>query len=376
VSDSFDFKALIIDTPGISSLVPSSPDAEVTLNILKEKIEIAHDLKCVVVVIDATQLARHLYLVKRVTELGHRVCVAVTMADMLERKGASLNFEKLERELGLPVGPIDARTGLGVEKLVEKVKRASHSETPLTKNFQLKPMTTDDIVSIYKWAEGVAQSVLTPGAEQQFDRPDPLTVKVDRFLLHPVWGLVFFVLSMALIFSAIFWFAQPAMDFISGSFERLQGLIEAQFAESWVRNLLTQGLIGGISGVLVFLPQIIILFFAMGYLEDTGYLARGAMLMDRPLSALGLNGRSFMPMLSGFACAIPAMLAARTINSRRERLLTIFVIPLMTCSARLPVYSLLLAFLTPASKPWIGGLAMTGLYLLGIVFVAIRIVSP
>jgi ferrous iron transport protein B len=195
----------------------------------------------------------------------------------------------------------------------------------------------------------------------------------DRILLHPVYGLAIFLAVMCGMFTAIFWFAAPLMDGVDALFGALIATVKARLPESWVADLLADGVIGGTGAVLVFLPQIAILFLLMGWLEDSGYLARGAALVDKPLSKIGLNGRSFVPLLSGYACAIPAMMAARTIPHRRERMLTLLIIPLMSCSARLPVYALLLAFLIPRDMPWLGGLALTGLYLLG--FVAGAVVS-
>jgi ferrous iron transport protein B len=189
----------------------------------------------------------------------------------------------------------------------------------------------------------------------------------DRILLHPVWGLAVFLLVMFAVFTSIFWLASPFMDLIDAGFGLLIGGLKHILPSSWITDMFADGLVGGFGAVLVYLPQILILFFAMGYLEDSGYLARGAALVDKPLSKIGLNGKSFVPLLSGYACAIPAMMAARTIPNRFERNLTIFIIPLLSCSARLPVYTLLLAFLTPKDKPWIGGLALTGLYLLGMI---------
>jgi ferrous iron transport protein B len=190
---------------------------------------------------------------------------------------------------------------------------------------------------------------------------------VDRILLHPVWGLAVFLAAMFVIFTSIFWMATPFMDLIDGGFGWAIDFVKNLLPQSWVVDLIADGVIGGIGSVVIFLPQIVILFFAMGYLEDSGYLARGAALVDKPLSKIGLNGKSFVPLLSGYACAIPAMMAARTIPNRYERNLTLFIIPMMSCSARLPVYTLLLAFITPHDKPWIGGLALTGLYLAGLV---------
>jgi ferrous iron transport protein B len=180
-------------------------------------------------------------------------------------------------------------------------------------------------------------------------------------------------LIMAATFTSIFWIANPFMDLVDKLFGYLSSSATGILGYTWYSDLISDGIISGTGSVLVFLPQILILFLILGLLEDTGYLARGAMLIDKPLSKIGLNGKSFVPMLSGFACAIPAMLAARTISNRRERLLTIFIIPLMSCSARLPVYTLLIAFLTPADKAWLAGIALAVIYLssiLGSILVA------
>src|ERR1039458_2058159 len=178
-------------------------------------------------------------------------------------------------------------------------------------------------------------------------------------------GILFFI--MAATFTSIFWLAQPIMHFIDQSFGYLAKAAHDSIGVPWIGDLLSSGIISGMGSVLVFIPQITILFLILGILEDTGYLARGAMLIDKPLSKIGLNGKSFVPMLSGFACAIPAMLAARTITNKKERYLTIFIIPLMSCSARIPVYALLMAFLFPPEKAWIGGLMLAGVYIFSIV---------
>ena len=168
---------------------------------------------------------------------------------------------------------------------------------------------------------------------------------------------------MAITFTSIFWVAEPLMGYVDELFGLLTDISKSALGNGWLGDLISNGIISGTGSVLVFIPQIIILFLILGILEDTGYLARGAMLVDKPLSKIGLNGKSFVPMLSGFACAIPAMLATRTIQNKKERLLTIFIIPLMSCSARLPVYALLIGFLIPGGKSWIGGLILAAIYL-------------
>jgi ferrous iron transport protein B len=205
--------------------------------------------------------------------------------------------------------------------------------------------------------------ILNPTLKYGSNRPDALTLKIDKYLLSRSWGLLFFFLIMSLTFTSIFWMANPFMELVDELFGYLASSAAGLLGNTWYSDLVADGIISGTGSVLVFFPQILILFLILGLLEDTGYLARGAMLIDKPLSKIGLNGKSFVPMLSGFACAIPAMLAARTISNRRERLLTIFIIPLMSCSARLPVYALLIAFLTPADKAWLAGIALAVIYI-------------
>jgi ferrous iron transport protein B len=213
----------------------------------------------------------------------------------------------------------------------------------------------------------INESLVVLNSPLQNLKPDEFTLKLDRIVLTKFWGLIIFFLIMSLSFTSIFWLAAPLMDLVYDGFSYLsEGAINL-LGDGIFGNLISNGVISGLGSVLVFLPQILILFLIMGLLEDSGYLARGAMLIDKPLSKIGLNGKSFVPLLSGFACAIPAMMATRTITNRRERLLTIFIIPLMSCSARLPVYALLIAFLIPQDKPWIGGLVLASIYIFSIV---------
>jgi ferrous iron transport protein B len=199
------------------------------------------------------------------------------------------------------------------------------------------------------------------------NKVDSATLKIDKLLLHKVWGPVFFFFIMSVAFTSIFWLAEPLMNLVDDLFAFLSFESADLLGNNWFSDFISTGIISGTGSVLVFLPQILILFLLIGLLEDTGYLARGAMLVDKPLSKIGLNGKSFVPMLSGFACAIPAMMAARTIPNKRERFLTIFILPLMSCSARLPVYTLLIAFLLPAEKSWLGGIMLACVYIFSIV---------
>jgi ferrous iron transport protein B len=360
--------ATIIDTPGLASLLPVSPDEAVTVNALFSETN-RPDL--VVAVADVTQLSRHLYLVRQLIELRFPVMVALTMGDLLRKRGQSVEIEKLKSLLDCPVIEIDPRSARDIPNLAQALRdlHAEHGGQPRPTKADQETLAArlDDqaITSLYQTLDQIESLSLKTLPQKAKPRA------VDALLLHPVLGLLIFIATMVGIFTSIFWLAAPFMDAIDGGFGWLIDMSKTHLPASWLTDLFADGLLGGIGAVLVFLPQIVILFLAMGYLEDSGYLARGAALVDRPLSAIGLNGKSFVPLLSGYACAIPAMLAARTITSPFERRLTLFIIPLMSCSARLPVYTLLLSFLLPIDQPWLGGLALTGLYLFGFVLAAL-----
>lgn len=391
------FKCRVMDTPGLSSLIPASLDEKVTVDALFAR----HRPDVVVAVVDANQLSRHLYLVKQLQDLGFNLVIALTMSDLLRKRGLRVASGKLSELMECPVLPLDPRKK---DKLAELGKlaerrwiegRPESGRRPVDEDAYrafAAEMTDERVQQYYAALDEVERLVLADldaegreragktGENQERAEPEAATAAnpakvrlrartdaADRILLHPVWGLGIFLLAMFVIFTSIFWLATPFMDAIDSAFGwGIEGL-KRILPDSWAVDMLADGAIGGVGTVMVFLPQILILFFAMGYLEDSGYLARGAALVDKPLSKIGLNGKSFVPLLSGYACAIPAMMAARTIPNRYERNLTIFIIPLMSCSARLPVYTLLLAFITPRDKPWIGGLALTGLYLAGLV---------
>jgi len=380
VSKKFSFDCLVLDSPGITSLYPKSPDEETSINALFDHPIYRHP-EIVVVTADASQLGRQLYLAKQIIDCKFQVIIAVTMSDLLEKKGFEIAFDKLEHLLECPIVKVNPRLGQGIDQLVDRIQRlhasANAQRTPLQK---APDLTEAFVINLYEFTEDVEHQVIFPKGKKvdiekinreffnfQHHKPDAFSLKIDRFVLHPLWGAVFFFVSMGIVFTSIFWMAQPLMDLISQGFGWLGDLTATLLPDSWIGSLLAQGLIGGVGTVMTFLPQIIILFFLMGILEDTGYLSRAAMLVDKPLSKIGLNGRSFVPMLSGFACAIPATMAARTIPNKRERWLTIFIIPLMSCSARLPVYALLFAFVTPPGKPWIAGILLGAVYLLSLI---------
>lgn len=357
----------VLDVPGIRSLCARSPDESVTIEALfggsgGGSTAGAPDL--VVVVVDAMQLARHLYLALQVKEAGFRVVLAVTMADLLPRRDLAFSPERLADGFGAPVVRVNGRSGEGSDRLLAAIE--AELARPAGGPVRAPGAACDAVAPRYARAEALERAALTradggSATPILLRQSDPLSERFDRVLLHPVLGLLAFAAIMTGLFASIFWMASPAMDAIDISFTWIGGKLADLLPAGWLTRLVTEGLVGGVGAVAVFLPQIAILFLWMGFLEDTGYLARGAMLVDRPLAAVGLSGRAFVPLLSGFACAIPGMLATRTIPSRRERMLALFAMPLMTCSARLPVYGVLLAFLLPG-RPALAGACLAGLY--------------
>jgi len=396
IQGKFGLDADVLDSPGIISLNPNSPDEEVSINSLYHHPEFGSP-HLLIVSVDASQISRHLLLCKQLIESGFNLIVALTMNDILAKKGFEIDENILAQELGCSVVKVDGRTGRGIDKLLSCVKsKLNEDEIDESKIAHkiFENVSKEVLLSLYKEIERIEKNViieirdnplpnllqaneklkiLNPTLKYGSNRPDARTLKIDKYLLSRRWGLVFFFLIMAATFTSIFWVANPFMDLVDKLFGYLSTSVTKFLGYNWYSDLISDGIISGTGSVLVFLPQILILFLILGLLEDTGYLARGAMLIDKPLSKIGLNGKSFVPMLSGFACAIPAMLAARTISNKRERLLTIFIIPLMSCSARLPVYTLLIGFLTPADKAWLAGIALAVVYIssiLGSILVA------
>ena len=383
----FNLNANVLDSPGIVSLFPNSPDEKVSIDALFSHPRFGIP-DIVIVTTDASQLSRHLLLVKQLLDSKFRVIVALTMTDLLRKKGMDVSIDKLSGELNCKVIPVDGRSGKGIKDLIKTVQRElkDSQKSPKEKpSIYSTSVSFDHLISAYREIEEIENKVIfeadgkgsKPDLENanrqlsllncHLNKIDKTTLKIDKVLLHKYWGLLFFFLIMAFTFTSIFWLAQPVMDLVDSLFGYLSTETITLLGNTWFSNLLANGVISGTGAVLVFVPQIVILFLILGFLEDTGYLARGAMLIDKPLSKIGLNGRSFVPMLSGFACAIPAIMATRTIPNKRERLLTIFVIPLLSCSARLPVYALLLAFLFPIRESWIPGIILACIYIFSII---------
>ncbi len=350
----------IIDLPGSYSLEARSPDEEIARDILRGRRDDTPRPDVVVSVVDASNLERNLYLTTQLLELGIPVIVALNMVDVAESRGIRVDPKALAKRLCVPVVPMVASKGVG---LIELKSLLSAPLDDVVCGAGL--LDEKDVSARYVWLQDIcAECVHKPG-----EPPRTWTDRFDAVLTHPVWGWVFFAATMALIFYAIFAVAAWPMDWIEQGTAVVAGWIEQVLPPGDLRSLLADGVVAGVGGVVIFLPQIVILFFFLGLLEDSGYMARAAFIMDRVMALVGLQGKSFIPLLSSFACAIPGVMATRTIEDRRERLTTIFVAPFMSCSARLPVYALMIALLFPGNEvsAWAKAGIMLSMYLLGVV---------
>ena len=357
----------LVDLPGAYSLQAATPDEQIAIDMLLGCLPGQDAPDAIMVVVDASNLERNLYLASQVLELNMPTVIALTMTDIAHRHGMHVDVEELSRELECPVVPVQAKTGKGLSD----VQAALSSSLALSATPQRK--ICGDVAACsscnactfhgrFNWTEQVTSRVVKGEGRTQHQR----TEKLDRFLTHPFLGLAAFFGVMLGIFYLIFSVAQIPMELIDLLFSRVGGWIEANLPAGDLRNLLVKGVIGGVGGMLVFLPQIAILFFFLALLEDTGYLSRAAFVMDRLMRRVGLPGTAFIPMVSAHACAIPAIMATRIIGDRRDRLLTILILPLMSCSARIPVYAMVTALLFPADH-FKAALVFCGAILLGIV---------
>ncbi len=437
----------IVDLPGTYSLISRSPDEQVANQVLRGLRADVPAPNVVIVVVDASNLQRNLYLVSQLIELGRPLVVALNMMDIAERRGLQVSPEKLQQELGVPVVPVVGYKKKGIDSLKNAIAKAVVAPLPdwpvpaamreeitlvggalaildnaeyVTPADRLPPdhyrncaerlligdraedmsilagrepvaallsAATDrlkvlgidpmqsDVEAHYRWIEGVAHRVVTSGDPQastdktlHYATPQDrtLTEKIDAILIHRVWGLLVFALVMTALFVSIFWLATPLMNGIQSAVNWLADKVTAPIGAGPLHDLIKDGIFGGVGTVIVFVPQIALLFFFLAILEDSGYLARAAFLMDRLLAKVGLHGKSFIPLLSSFACAIPGIMAARTIESRKDRLATIFVAPFMSCSARLPVYTLLIGTVFASFGPFRQAGVMLACYALGI----------
>jgi ferrous iron transport protein B len=425
----------VLDLPGTYSLSPNSLDEQVSRDVLLARLPELPSPDVIVVIVDASNLQRNLYYATQVIELGHRTILALNMVDVAESLGHEIDAPKLAELLDVPVIPVVASTGLGVSQLRSQILASLNDRSEIKPRlfcqlpglFRIEATNLADLLAetfkerrLQATAEGLlllsnekalasssthyppkiqdavtaarkrleAANVDWRGApiEWRYGRVaeiqqavtrelappgETLSDKLDRVLTHKVWGTLIFLAVMALMFQSIFTFASYPMDWLEGGVSWAGEKVGALIPPGDLHSLLVDGVIAGVGAVVVFLPQILMLFLFIGLLEDTGYMARAAFLMDRLMSKVGLHGKSFIPMLSSFACAIPGIMATRTIESPKDRLVTILVAPLMSCSARLPVYTLLIGACIPDLRVFgffkLAGLTMLAMYLLGII---------
>ena len=428
-----DIAVQLVDLPGTYSLSAQSPDEMVVIDILRGEMEDVGTPDLILVVVDASNLRRNLYLVSQLLEIGLPVVVALNMMDVAEANGVHINVDALSEKLGVAVLPVVASTGDGVDALKKTLRIAiqnkiipdldllpevkggakkmaydlkmagneipayeleralidedgyaekrildQHGQKIINKINQLRDVLRHgpslavlDARTRYGWINELINEVEVDDPVEDTEKKS-LTERIDRIVSHPVIGSILFLLLMAIVFQSVFAWAAPLMDIMDGATSSLGGWLEAKLPAGALTSLLVDGVIAGVGSVIIFLPQILILFAFIIVLEDSGYMARAAFMMDRLMRSVGLSGRSFIPMLSSFACAVPGIMATRTISDRRDRLATILATPFMTCSARLPVYALLIAAFVPQQK-WLGGLinlqgfVLLGLYLLGVI---------
>ena len=415
----------LIDLPGTYSLSARSPDEMVAVDLLLGRRPEEPRPDVVLSIVDASNLDRHLYLTTQLMELGEPVVLAVNMVDVAEAQGVRIDFDALSRETGLTIVPIQAHRGVGLDRLKSALVAAAKAGRPPdpialpdaveaevkalsaelnggVPSFLVHRLVLDVGGSIEQWLTAThggelgqhlanarsrlaAAGCAVPGSEararygwirgvlaKSVTRPSERTVtwtdRIDRVLTHRVWGSLFFFAVMFVVFQSMFIIADPLMGGIEEGTGWLAATVQGSMSPGPFRSLIAEGVVPGVGGVLVFLPQILILFAFVAVLESCGYMARAAFLMDRLMSRCGLNGKSFIPLLSSVACAVPGVMAARVIENRRDRIATIVVAPLMSCSARLPVYALLIAaFLTDGFAWWVPGLTLFGMYMIGFI---------
>ena len=359
----------VLDLPGTYSLRALTPDEKITEEVVTGVRANEALPDAVLCVVDATNLKRGLRLALELKALEIPLILAVNMMDLAKKRDIHIDIKALQTQLGFPVIETIAVETDGVSKLLAEMETLAQQlpENPPARVITLDQHSPEDI-------QKSVNALLVQCVKQNTDNASavlPLSYRIDNFLLHPILGPVIFAFLMFFVFQAVFTWAQPPMDFIKDSMDSLGGKIESSMTPGMLQGLLVKGVIGGAGSVLVFLPQIVILFFFILVMEDSGYLPRAAFLLDRIMGKVGLSGRAFIPLLSSFACAIPGIMATRTIQNPRDRLVTIMIAPLMTCSARLPVYALIIAAFIPDRTVFgilsLQGLVLFVLYIAGIV---------
>ncbi|MDX1628210.1 MAG: ferrous iron transport protein B [Fulvivirga sp.] len=414
-----DQRAEIIDLPGTYSIYPNSTDEKIVYDILGNRNNPLHP-DIVVVIVDASNFKRNLLLFTQIRDLNIPCVLALNMMDIVEKTGLSIDAKKLGQELQVPIVPMRARRGAGIDQLKEVLasmtpngqskpffdarKYASEAIDEVKKSFEIKEdyvayqllqqyninpsiserdkLVLQEITHKHDFKKdelrrketldryAAINHIIDGAVKENFAvLPKAWTEKLDRIFTHKIWGYVIFLTILFLIFQSIFAWATVPMDFIDLTFSEFSVYLKEKLPSGQLTQLLTEGIIPGIGGIVIFIPQIAILFAFIAILEETGYMSRVVFLMDKIMRKFGLNGKSVVPLISGVACAIPAIMATRTIESWKERLITIFVTPFMSCSARLPVYTILIALIIPSKPVWgflnLQGLALMGMYLLG-----------
>ena len=353
-------QALLIDLPGLYSLATRSEDEQITHDVLQGLHPGVPHPDAVLLILDSTNLGRHLLLAAPILTLGLPTLIALNMADDLKGRGGAVDVDALSQQLGAPVALISASRGEGLSAVHDFLNGAAARKKPL---FELPVLS--DIPQCRKWAARVGD-----GAGYHPPAPAQWTRRLDEVFLHPVAGPLIFAAVVMAVFQSIFKTAVPLMEAVRAGVDWSGAAIGSLLPDSVFRSLLIDGIWGGVGAVVVFLPQILILFLFIGILEDSGYLARAALIADRTMARVGLQGKSFIPLISAYACAIPAIMSTRVIENKRDRLATILIAPFMTCSARIPVYTLIIAAFIPDRRvlgPFLGAQAsaMIGLYVLG-----------
>ena len=365
----------LVDLPGVHGFSARTLDERVTRDVLEGKIEGMRSPDALILIVDVTRLEAQLMLVEPVLDMDLPTLLVLNMVDELEARGGSIDQEALAERLGVDVVRTSARTGTGVEEVLAYLRDVADGDTSVENierelsNFagsQALP-----VIDAFAARRRLVRSVVQDAGFAS-PRPSRLTERLDSVFLHKVWGPTIFLAVVLLVFQSIFTWAVPLMDGIDWMVGTSGDWITAALPDTWYRSLIVDGVWAGVGSVIIFLPQILVLFLFLGILEDSGYMARAAVIADRTMYRVGLQGRAFLPLLSGYACSVPAILAARTIEDERDRLATIFVTPFMTCSARLPVYAILIAAFIP-NEPLLGPImnkqaaTLLGLYGLGIV---------
>jgi ferrous iron transport protein B len=355
----------LIDLPGTYSLRGRSPDEEITRDVVLGRLATEATPDLLMCVADATNLRVALRLVIELKRVGLRLMLVLNMIDIARRRGIEIDLDRLSQELGVPVVTSTAVRRGGTEELLRRMDDLAAGKWEQPGENTWKPLTPGELRAAQREADRViAAAVGMP------KRPDTVSGRVDAVLLHPVAGLVTLLCVLFVMFQAVFAWARPLMDLIQSGFDALGVLANDTLPAGLLQSFIQNGVIAGVGSVIVFLPQILILFLFILLLEDLGYMGRAAFLMDRIMGGAGLHGRAFIPLLSSFACAIPGIMATRVIDNRRDRLTTILVAPLMTCSARIPVYTLIISAFIPDTSLWgwvsLQGLVMFGLYAAGI----------